>query len=155
VTEQQNPIAQAATTEPKVPKAARLSAKMRAVLEHMAETGDDLKTTANLKGMNIQAAQRAFRKPHVKKAFVLMCSEVRDNAAQSAYLRINNMAQTAESERLKFDASKWVAGVDGISPVQKSDNRHQHNVTFGGFTYPDLEAKDVTPANTKSPTQDD
>ncbi|WP_170759969.1 hypothetical protein [Ruegeria lacuscaerulensis] len=95
--------------------------------------------------MNVEAAQRAFKRPHVKRAFNQLVNAIRENAAQSAYLGIVHLSNTANSDRLKFDTRKWIAGVDGISPVQKVEGRHHHNVQFGGFDYGEEEPIDVTP----------
>jgi hypothetical protein len=111
----------------------------------MAATGQTLKDSAKATGMNVQAAQRAFRRQHVKRAFNQLVAEVRENAAQQAYLGIVNLSHNAQSDRLKFDTRKWIAGVDGISPVQKVEGRHHHNVQFGGFDYGDEDTIDVTP----------
>lgn len=134
-----------------VPEAARISAKMRTTLQHMAQEGVDLTIAAQRAGMNVEAAKNAFRRPHVKAALNQMIKEVRDNAAQMAYLRINKISQDAKSDRTRLDANKWLAGVDGISPVQKVEGNHRHNVTFGGFEYSGPEPVDVTPENSESP----
>lgn len=137
------PVGESNKLETTIPNAARLSTKMRSVLEYMLENGCNVTTAARQTGMNIQAAQRAFRQPHVKKAYRSMLNDLRENAAQNAYLRNIKLAEKAESERLRFDANRWVAGVDGISPVTKVQGQHQHSHSFAGFEYGDI--KDVTP----------
>jgi hypothetical protein len=133
----------------------RVSAQMKQVIQYMVEKGLPLPAAAEQANMTRDAAVRAFNRPHVKTYFKHLVTQARDNAAQMAYLRINAISETAENERLKYDASRWVAGVDGISPVQKVEGRHQHNIAFGGFDYPDLSAKDVTPDTQHLVSDDD
>ena len=131
----------------------RVSVKMRNTLTLMAETGVSLKHAANKAGMAEESALKAFRRPHIKRLFKQMVEEVRENAAQLAYLRLNHMSQTAASEHVKADTNKWVAGVDGISPVQKVQGQHHHTVEFGGFTYDDVDTIDHAAPDTKSEDQ--
>lgn len=114
---------------------------MRRCVEIMATEGLDLPAAAEKAGIHRDTAVRNMRKPHVLKLFNQMVRDVRDNAAQQAYLRINHASQAAESERLRFDASRWVAGVDGVSPVSKVHGHHYHAHAFAGFEYPDLETE--------------
>ncbi len=139
-------------TKPKKAKTqGRISTKMRAVVTLMANEGIDITTAAQRVGMHPGSAQRAIKQNHVKRLYHQMVSEIMENAAQAAYLRNNYLAKTAESQRLQYDANRWVAGVAGISPIAKVEGRHQHNVTFGGFTFDDPGLVDVTPEDTKSP----
>jgi hypothetical protein len=133
----------------------RVSDKMRTVIEYMAQEGLPLTQAAEKANIAITSAQRALRKKHVLNALNQAIKEVRDNAAQQAYLRINHMAATSKRDRLGFDANRWVAGVDGLSPVTKVQGQHQHSHSFTGFEYPDLNAKDVTPTDNPSGASDD
>ncbi|TNE43430.1 MAG: hypothetical protein EP341_11450 [Sphingomonadales bacterium] len=130
-----------------------LHRKTREAIEAMAFEGVSLPLAAQRVGMRTDNLARSFNKPHVRNAYNQVVAAIRDNAAQSAYLRINRLAETSESDRLKFDANRWLAGVDGISPVQKVEGRHQHNVAFGGFDIPRPEPLDVTPEDGQSPAQ--
>jgi hypothetical protein len=123
----------------------RISDEMRKCVEIMATQGLPVRMAAEKADIAPDTAVRNMRKPHVLQLFNLRVKEVRDNAAQAAYMRIYDQSLTSTSERVKLDANKWVAGVDGISPVQKVQGQHLVSHSFGGFEYPDLEAKDVTP----------
>ena len=46
--------------------------------------------------------------------------KIRRTNAWDAYLRIVDIAKTAESEKLRFDANKWLASAGGISEIQES-----------------------------------
>lgn len=146
-----------ATAKPDLSALSRcgLHDKTRQALEDMAFEGLSLPHAAKRHGIRTDNLQRAYDRRKVRAAYYQVVKAVRDNAAQDAYRRIDHLSRTSDSERLQFDASRWIAGVDGISPVQKVDARHQHNVQFQGFAYPDIHAKDVTPADSKSPDDDE
>jgi hypothetical protein len=120
---------------------------MASVLELMAYEGVDIRTAAQRVDMHIVSARQAFARPAVKASFAQLVKEIRDNAAQSAYLRINHISQNATSEAVKLDANKWVAGVDGLSPIKRIEGRHSHTHAFAGFEYvkPGGIARDITP----------
>lgn len=142
------------TTKPKQTRL-RISPQMREVLELMVHEGLPLPLAAQKVGMTIEAAKRAERRQHVRNLYNQMVDQVRKGAAQQAYLGIVHQSHSADNDRLKFDAKRWVAGVDGISPVQKVQGQHQVAHQFTGFAYPTLQAKDVTPVDTSSPGADD
>ena len=115
----------------------RVSAKMQAVVEIMAHEGLSLDVAAKRIKMDQRSARRAFKRPIVRAAFNALVKEVRENSAQQSFLRINNLSQRETNDRLKLEANKWVAGVGGISPVQKIQGQHQVAHSFAGFTYDD------------------
>ncbi|MFT5799678.1 MAG: hypothetical protein ACI84R_003756 [Candidatus Azotimanducaceae bacterium] len=86
-----------------------------------------------------------YAQAHVLQLFNRRVKDVRENAAQGAYLRIAHQLVNSPNEFVKLDANKWVAGVDDISPVQKVEGRHSIARTFTGYEYPDLEPVDVSP----------
>jgi len=124
----------------------RISDEMRQCVEIMATEGLPVHLAAERAGIARDTAVRNMRKPHVLQLFNLRVRDVRQNAAQAAYMRIHQLSLHSTNERVKLDASKWLAGVDGVAPVQKVQGFHRHSHTFGGFVYPDLEEVGVTPA---------
>ncbi|MFY0633670.1 MAG: hypothetical protein JXQ91_07655 [Vannielia sp.] len=128
----------------RAPRNRRPSPQMRKVCELMAHEGLSLPQAAKRAEITRDSAVRAFHKANVKTYFNQLVAEIRANAAQQAYLRINHIGQTANSETVKLDANKWVAGVDGIAAVKRIEGRHSVNHTFGGFDFTDA-MQDVTP----------
>lgn len=122
-----------------------LHEQTRKALEAMAHEGISLRDAAKRFDIRPDNLSRAHDRPKVRKAFMSVRRAIRVNAAADAHTRIEYMSRHADSERVRFDANRWVAGVDGVSPVQRVDARHQHNVQFQGFVYPDIHAKDVSP----------
>lgn len=133
----------------------QLGAQNRQAIEMMAHEGIDLHTAAKRMNVRPDSLIRAFKRPKVKRAFNQLLKDIRENAAQAAYLRINHLAKTGTSERLRLDANRWIAGVDGISPVQKVHGQHHHSHAFQGYEYDDPNAPiDVTPDNPSSADDD-
>ena len=116
----------------------KLGKKTIEALESMAHEGLSLHEAAKRHDMRRDNLRRAFERPQVKAVYNDLVAFVRDNGAQSAYLRIVELSQTAKSETVRLEACKWLAGVDGLSPVKRADLRHVHNVTFKGFDYGDM-----------------
>lgn len=118
---------------------ARISRQMKAVLVVMAYEGRTVREAALQIGWDADSAVRAFNKSHVKQAFNQLVSDIRTNAGQLAYLRINEMAKTADSEHVRLSANQWIAGVDHIAPVKKVVGNYTFNHSFGGFDYSEVE----------------
>lgn len=114
---------------------ARLSNQMTKVLELMAYEGLSLPHAAQRADMKLESARKAMAKAHTKVAFNQLVAAIRENAGQAAYLRLNHMSQTAQSETVKMEANKWVAGVDGIAALKRVEGKHTVSHTFGGFSY--------------------
>jgi hypothetical protein len=108
---------------------------MTQVLELMAYEGLSLPHAAQRASMKLESARKAMAKPHTKVAFNQLVAAIRENAGQAAYLRLNHMSQTAQSETVKMEANKWVAGVDGIAALKRVEGKHTVSHTFGGFEY--------------------
>ena len=123
----------------------KIREKTRRALEAMAYEGLSPTQAADRFGIRRDNFSRVMKRPAVRQAYTALVGAIRDNAAQAAYMRINEMSMNAKSERVRLKANEWIAGVDGIAKVQRVEGRMRHQVIFGGFEYPDLETKDVTP----------
>ncbi|MEM9584825.1 MAG: hypothetical protein AAGA08_17065 [Pseudomonadota bacterium] len=123
----------------------RISDQMHKCIDLMILEGLPLPLAAERADITRDTAVKNMRKPHVLQLFNQKVREVRENAAQAAYIRMSHLAVSSDSERIGLDANRWLAGVDGIAPVQKVQGSYSINHTFGGFVYPDLEPDDVMP----------
>lgn len=135
------------------PRRGRFGPQLREAMEAMAHEGISIKDAAIRAKMHIEALRRAFRKTHVKQAYNQLIADIRANAGQLAYLRINHLGQTAISENVKLEANKWVAGVDNIAPIKRVEGRVQVSHSFGGFTFGDDDVIDGS--HTDTPSGDD
>ena len=122
----------------------RLGGKTVQALEMMANVGVSLAEASKAVGIRKSNLERAFDIPDVRAAYNTLIRHIRDNAAQEAYLRIVELSKNADSEHVRADCNKWLAGVDGIAPVKRVESKYHHKHEFGGFTYDD-ELVDVTP----------
>lgn len=132
-----------------------LGANTRQAIEAMAWEGLPPHLSAARYGIRTDNLNRAIARPKVRKALNQLLKEVRENAGQQAYFGIVHMSHASQNDRLRFDAKRFVAGVDGISPVQKVQGQHSHAHSFQGFDYGEIEAKDITPTDSPSGAQDD
>ncbi|WP_120636036.1 hypothetical protein [Ruegeria sp. EL01] len=123
-------------------------------LEAMAYEGMSLHLAAKREGIRPDNFARTFNKPHIRRVYNQVVKAIRDNAAAQAYVRNVNLAQSSNSDHVKADLNKWIAGVDGIAAVKRVEGRMHHQHSFGGFDYDDDEPVDVTPEDTQSPADD-
>ncbi len=123
-------------------------------LEAMAYEGMSSHLAAQREGIRIDNFNRTFSKPHVRRVYNQIVKAIRDNAGAQAYLRNVNLSQTSQSDHVKADLNKWIAGVDGIAAVKRVEGRMHHQHSFGGFDYDEDEPVDVTPEDNQSPADD-
>ena len=133
--------------------APEIKGKLRKAILLMATEGISRPLAAKRVGMRPDNLAAAMRRPQTITLFNQTVRDIRDNAAQAAYLKINHLAETTVNERMKFDSSRWIAGVDGISPVQKVQGTHHHMHQFGGFTYDEPDTIEGAVSDTQSVDQ--
>lgn len=126
----------------------KLHANTRKAIEAMAFEGLPISVAADRFGIRRDNFARVLNRPEVRKAFNQLLAAIRDNAARAAYMRINDLAMNAKSERVRLMANEWIAGVDGIAKVQKVEGHMRHQVVFGGFEY--VKPKDITSETSSS-----
>ncbi|MEO6022488.1 MAG: hypothetical protein ABIP64_05115 [Burkholderiales bacterium] len=134
-----NPIMPAGR-EPKV----RVSAKVRIAIEKMVDNGLNRAEAAKVSGLTDHALYCALRKPHVLAYRSDRLEVLRSSEASRTIARAADLADNAQSEHVRLQANEWLGGLDGVSPVQKSETIHHHrNVTpglvivMGGWQAPD------------------
>lgn len=91
---------------------------------------------------------QALRKPHVLALLRQEADMLRSGAALRAYARQEALAEKAQSDDVKERANRWIAGCDGISPVQKVSGQHQVTHSFEGIGF--APPVDVTPQSEES-----
>ncbi len=113
----------------------KIHSNTRKAIEAMAYQGLPVSVAADRFGIRRDNFTRVLNRPEVRVAFNQLLAAIRDNAAQAAYMRMNDLAMNAKSERVRLMANEWIAGVDGIAKVQKVEGSIRHQVLFGGFEY--------------------
>lgn len=115
----------------------RLGQKTQDALEAMAHEGLSLPEVAERFEIRRDNLQRTFDMPAVRARYNAIVGEIRQNAAQNAYLRIVELSKNADSEHVRADCNKWLAGVDGISPIKRVEGKYAVRHDFAGFDYPE------------------
>jgi hypothetical protein len=59
---------------------------------------------------------------------------LRTSEASRTIARAAKLADGAESEHVKLQANTWLAGIEGISPIQKSESLNVHKHLIPGLT---------------------
>lgn len=143
-------IAQPKPIKPRDGQRAVLRAALKKALYLMGVEGLPIHEAAQQAGMTLTGLRAALRKPHIKQVLNNLIREVRENAGQAAWLRINHMAIHEKSPAVRLDANKWVAGVDNIAPLKRVEGKMQINHGFSGFVFARPEPKNITPPDTES-----
>jgi len=155
-----NPIAEILNLPPEMTfKGLHLGRTTIAALEDMAYKGLSLNQAADKHKVRTHNLARAFNRPHVRAAYNQIVKSIRENAGQAAYLRNVDLSHSAQSEHVRADLNKWIAGVDGIAAVKKVEGRHMHAHAFAGFDFgnygDDDDAIDATPTDHASGDDDE
>ena len=116
----------------------------------IATRGHTVEEAAKELNYKLEYAQSLFERVEFQQAIIEAIDAARENAAHKAWATMYFLMTEGGSDRIKFEAARWIAGVEGMSPVAKVDARVAHNVSFGGFAYPTLKAKDATPPDNQS-----
>lgn len=77
---------------------------------------------------------QALRKPSVLAYLNSQQQVLRTSAAARSVARIDNLADEAESEHVKLNANTFLLGLEGIQPVQRTENIHHHKGLQPGIT---------------------
>lgn len=99
----------------------RISARVKDALSLMVYEGKSRKEAANTAGITDHGLYQALSRPHVKAYRNKLLADLRDSAAARSVARVDRLADTAQSEHVKLEANKWLAGLEGVSPVQRSE----------------------------------
>jgi hypothetical protein len=59
---------------------------------------------------------------------------LRTSEASRTIARAVNLADGAESEHVRLQANTWIAGLESIAPVQRTENVHVHQHLIPGLT---------------------
>src|SRR5262245_11767588 len=98
----------------------RISTKVREAVRLMVEEGLNRATAAERVGLRDNSLYIALRKPDVCSYRNELMRALRESEASRTISRAAKLADTAESEHVRRDANEWLAGIEGIAPVQRS-----------------------------------
>lgn len=76
----------------------------------------------------------AMRKPSVLAYLNSQQQVLRTSAAARSIARIDNLADDAESEHVKLQSNVFLLGIEGVSPVTKTESLNVHKHLHAGLT---------------------
>jgi hypothetical protein len=119
------------------PKQVRISARVKTAVEAMVDEGLNRAEAALKAGITDNALYIALRKPEVLAYRNERMKVIRTSAGSQTIFNIAGLASSAQSEAVKLDANKWLAGTDPhdpITPLQKSESTINHKGIGPGLT---------------------
>jgi hypothetical protein len=135
----------------------RITKPVRTAIEAMVFEGLKRSEAAARSGITDHALYTALTKQHIKAYRRGLMDEMRTGEGHRAYVKLTVLKDSAASEHVQMESSKWVAGVAGISPVQKQEVKHSGSIDLRAGYVIDLtpkkpgdDARDITPADMQS-----
>jgi hypothetical protein len=104
----------------------RISPKVREAIRLMVEEGRSRKDAAIACGITDDWLYRALLRPECLDLRNRLMGALRTSEAARSIARAAKLADGAQSEHVRMDANKWLGGLDGIVPVQRTENLHVH-----------------------------
>jgi hypothetical protein len=134
----------------KLPKL-RVSAKVRVAIEKMVDHALTRQEAAKVAGLTDHALYCALRKPHVQAYRHERMEVLRSSEASRTIARAAKLADGSESDHVKMAANVWLAGIDGLSPVARSESLHIHQGITPGLTVNFIQAAPTEPLVIEQP----
>jgi hypothetical protein len=116
-----------------VPKA-RISGRVRSAIRLMVNEGRSRSAAAQECGITDDWLYRALEKPECKAYRASLMQALRESEASRTIARAAKLADSAQSEHVQLQANTWLAGIEGVSVVQKSESLNVHKHMIPGLT---------------------
>jgi hypothetical protein len=104
----------------------RISAAARALVSYMVNDGDSRSQAAARAGISDHWAYQLLRKPSVRGLRNEMLGSLRESEAARSIARAANLADNSISDHVRLDATKWLAEIEGVAPLARSNVRVDH-----------------------------
>jgi hypothetical protein len=118
----------------KEPRQVRISVRVKAAIVQMIDHGLKRADAAQIAGLTDNALYIALRKPEVLAYRNERMRVFRESAASRSIARVDQLADASTSESVKFESNKLLLGLEGITPVQRTENVHLHQHVIPGLT---------------------
>src|SRR4051794_27627072 len=102
----------------------RIGSKLQAAITAMVEGALTRADAAKHAGITDHALYCALRKPHVAAFRTELMRVFRESEASRTIKRVADLADTANSEHVRLDASKWLGEIEGIQPIARGEVVH-------------------------------
>ena len=128
-------------TDRSKPKKVRISKAVRNACALMVNVGLHRSKAAKAVGLHDNSLYRAMRKPEVKALIMSLERDFRTSEGRRSVAKIATLRDKADSEHVQFKSAEWLAGLEGIAPVSRTEHSHIHahqmiapglNISFGG-----------------------
>ncbi len=116
------------------PRQERISGRVRVAIDAMVLEALPRADAAKKAGITEHALYKALRKPPVLAYRSTLLEALRTSAASRTIAKAEKLMDSATSEHVQADMTKWLAGLDGMSPVSKSESLNVHKHLFPGLT---------------------
>lgn len=112
----------------------RIGSKVKEAVRLMVEEGLKRPVAAERAGLKDNSLYVALRRPDVCAFRAELMRVLRESEASRTIARVATLADTAQSEHVRLGANEFLAGIEGISPVQRSESLHVHQHLVPGLT---------------------
>ena len=133
----------------------RVSAKVKAAIDAMVFEALPRRKAAEKAGMLEHSLYKAMRKPPTLAYLREQMQVLRTSAGAEGVARVAHLMHHAGSEHVQLGAAQWMAGIEGVSPVSRSESLHLHQGLAPGLTINLIQAPpamlDVTPVEHRPP----
>jgi hypothetical protein len=117
-----------------IPRKVRISSRVKVAIDAMVMGGLSRPDAAKHAGIEDNTLYIALRKPEVLQYRSAQMEVMRTSESSRTFARIAKLADNADSEHVRLDASKHLGALDGISPVTKSESTINHKGLGPGLT---------------------
>lgn len=132
---------------------------IRLAIIAMVERGLSRQDAAQSVGISDNWLYQCLEKPEWKTYRNERMRVFRESAASRSIARVDRLADEAASEHVKLGANQLLMGIEGIVPVQRTENLHlvQHTimpgltVVYGGWRQHDVENACASPVIEHNP----
>lgn len=104
------------------PRPVRISTRVKRAIDHMVFEGLKRAAAAEKAGLTDNALYIALRKTDVLAYLNMQQQVLRTSAAARSIARVDNLADDSQSDHVKLEANKFLLGIEGVSPITKSEN---------------------------------
>lgn len=116
------------------PKPPRISRKARHAIDLMVREGLKRSEAAAKAGLTDNAMYVSLRRPETLAYMRDQMQVLRTSAAARTIAKAEQLMDGAESEHVQADMTKWLAGLEGLSPTQRIDNIGGSGASIPGLT---------------------
>lgn len=117
----------------KASRKVRISVRVKRAIELMVDDGRKRADAAKDANLTDDALYRALTKPEVLAYRNERMRVLRESAAARTIAKAEQLMDSATSEHVQADMTKWIAGLEGIAPVQRTESITQLNVSIPGL----------------------